>query len=236
MGRPPKISREQVVAAALKIGLPDLTLTAVSDALGVTLQALYYHVQDREELIDLVTEQLMAHVPIPPDHGEDWCEWAYGFAYALKRLYEAAPGLADRAVEKTQTTPGVLSRFDISIRIAIRSGFDEATALWATRAITELANSWVSREQRRNAAALRNGISYTDGLIAAAESQTEVDVSLLVRCLRKTKDQSPDVRFDFTLRSLLHGISGHRRATFSGERTEGRGGDGPVGPDQPRTT
>ncbi|MGP8432478.1 TetR/AcrR family transcriptional regulator [Paraburkholderia fungorum] len=214
MGRPPKINRERIVVAALEIGLADLTLGAVAERLGVTQQALYHHVRDREQLLDIVTEQLTERVPIPPDDGSDWCEWAYGFAHALKRLYEAAPGLADRAVEKTQLTPGVLTRFETSMLIALRSGFDDVTALWATRAITEFASSWVSREQRRNAIALRTGISYADGLVAGVEAQSDVKTPLLLRALRKSYGQSLDVRFEYTLRSLLVGIDMQRRSGF----------------------
>ncbi len=212
LGRPPKINRTQIVECALKIGLMDLTLTAVAEGLGVTLQALYHHVRDRDELLDLVAQQLTESVPLPPDHGQEWSDWAYGFAYALKKLYETAPGLADKAVEKTQTTPGVLIRFETSIRIAMRSGYDDVTSLWITRAITEFVSSWVAREQRRAAIGERNGVSYAEGLLTAARRQNEVDVETLCRILEKTSSQSSDVRFDFNLRCILSGIATQRPA------------------------
>ncbi|MFT4506323.1 TetR/AcrR family transcriptional regulator [Caballeronia sp. 15711] len=214
MGRPPKISRERIVAVALDIGVADLTLANVSERLGVTQQALYHHVRDREHLLDIVTEQLTERVPIPADDGSDWCDWAYGFAYALKNLYEEAPGLADRAIEKTQLTPGVLTRFETSIQIALRSGFDDASALWATRAVTEFASGWVAREQRRSAVELRTGVRYADGLIVGVQGQIENRTPNLLRALKKTYDQSTDIRFEYTLRSLLIGINMQRQSGF----------------------
>ena len=51
VGRPRQLSLDQILATASKIGLNDLTLQAVADALKVTTPALYRHVQSREDLI-----------------------------------------------------------------------------------------------------------------------------------------------------------------------------------------
>ena len=134
-GRPARISHDAILMAALEIGLPNLTMTAVAERLGVTIQALYRYVTDREELVNTVTETLVQRFPVPADHGQDWSDWAYTLAYEMRRMYDSAPGLADRAMELTQATPGVLGRYEASLRIALRSGFDERRALWATRAV-----------------------------------------------------------------------------------------------------
>ena len=209
-GRPARISHETILAAALEIGLPNLTLTAVAERLNVTVQALYRYFTDREELVNAVTESIVQRFPEPPDHGLDWRDWAITLANELRKMYDEMPGLADRAMAVTQATPGVLNRYETSIRIALRSGFDVPHALWATRAVLEFVFSWVAREQRRAAEADRTGVPYLTNLLSVAEAREAIDLPNLAHALRQTFDDSSDLRFDYTLRCLIDGLSRDR--------------------------
>ncbi len=72
-GRPPRISRDHIVDAACEVGIENLTMAAVAERLGVTHQSLYGWVQDRDELIDLVSDRLIQRLEIlPPASPEDW--------------------------------------------------------------------------------------------------------------------------------------------------------------------
>jgi AcrR family transcriptional regulator len=214
-GRPPRIRSEQIVAAAIEIGLADLTLAAVAKRLGVSTQALYRYFPDRESLVDAVAEELVRRFPIPPSEGEDWAEWAFRFAHALRRLFEALPGLADRAMVKTQATPGILIRYEKSISVALQCGFDEVTALWATRAVTEFVHAWVARDQRRSALAAESGMTYRESLQDAVEARQHIDMPAFAGALKKSQRATEKSRFDYTLRCLLAGIALHRRNGFS---------------------
>jgi AcrR family transcriptional regulator len=65
-GRPPTISLDQVVAAAIEladeVGLASCTMRSVADRVGVTPMALYRHVRDKEHLLELVPDALLAGV------------------------------------------------------------------------------------------------------------------------------------------------------------------------------
>jgi len=72
-GRPPRISRDHIVDAACEVGIENLTMAAVAERLGVTHQSLYGWVQDRDELIDLVSDRLIRRIEIlPPADPADW--------------------------------------------------------------------------------------------------------------------------------------------------------------------
>jgi AcrR family transcriptional regulator len=68
-GRPPRLSREQVVAAARTVverdGIEALTMRRVASELSSSPMSLYRHVQDKDELLVLLLDQLAAELPRP---------------------------------------------------------------------------------------------------------------------------------------------------------------------------
>src|ERR1700753_393202 len=75
VGRAAQISREAVLAAALRLaderGLDAVTMHAVARRLQVTPMALYRHVDDKNALLDGLVEVLLTEYPLP--RAED--EW-----------------------------------------------------------------------------------------------------------------------------------------------------------------
>ena len=96
-GRPPRISRDDIVDAACELGIENLTMAAVAERLGVTHQSLYGWVQDRDELIDLVSDRLIRRLEIkPPDDPADWRDSLRSYANGLRRLAEEMLAWAER--------------------------------------------------------------------------------------------------------------------------------------------
>src|SRR5215469_2256380 len=66
----PQLSRELIVEAALEVvesgGGDALTMRRVADEIGVSASALYNYVANKEELVQLVLEQIIGEIPIPP--------------------------------------------------------------------------------------------------------------------------------------------------------------------------
>ena len=85
-GRPPRISQDQIVAAARSVATRDLTMQAVADALGVSRKALHYYVGDREGLLTLMVldrfERELALVELPAD--DDWRVTLRAYAVAFR--------------------------------------------------------------------------------------------------------------------------------------------------------
>lgn len=205
-GRPPRIRREDVVDAAVAIGLTKLTFKAVADKLDVSTTALYHYVSDREELLDLVAEELSNRSASTLPTSEDWFEWARGTALSLRGMLRSAPGLAERALANMHTTPGILGRYETSVQIAVKSGFDERSAYWATRAVFEFVQSWVLREERRDEV-WGSPAAYRSALLAATKNG-QPDLPVLRGVLREDRGgrKSEEARFAFTLDSLLEGL------------------------------
>ncbi|MBY8862879.1 TetR/AcrR family transcriptional regulator C-terminal domain-containing protein [Nocardia sp. CA2R105] len=73
-GRPPSLTEDQIVDAALQIirteGLDALSMRRLSQQLGRSQMAAYSYVSDKQQLLDLVARRTLADVEIPgPDDG-----------------------------------------------------------------------------------------------------------------------------------------------------------------------
>jgi AcrR family transcriptional regulator len=68
-GRPPRLSREQILSAARTIierdGIDRLTMRRLADELDSSAMAIYRHVRDKDQLLVLLLDQLAAEVPKP---------------------------------------------------------------------------------------------------------------------------------------------------------------------------
>ncbi|WP_328467753.1 TetR/AcrR family transcriptional regulator C-terminal domain-containing protein [Actinoplanes sp. NBC_00393] len=85
-GRPARIDRARIVAAARDMDPQTLTMQAVAERLGVDRKALNYHVSDREGLLELVALDVLSgevsEIPMPA--GGDWRDQLRAFAHNMR--------------------------------------------------------------------------------------------------------------------------------------------------------
>ncbi len=106
-GRPPRLSRDHIVDAACELGIENLTMAAVAERLGVTHQSLYGWVQDRDELIDLVSDRLIRQIEIlPPADSAEWRDSLRSYANGLRRLAGETPGFAGSGLGRFRAVGG----------------------------------------------------------------------------------------------------------------------------------
>lgn len=86
VGRPRRLTLEQVLDAGLALGLDGLTMGAVADRLGVTITVLYGYVSGREELVRLAAARAAQDHDFPADAGQHWTLYVAGHAAALFSL------------------------------------------------------------------------------------------------------------------------------------------------------
>lgn len=97
LGRPtgprPGFSRDNVVDAALELGIADFTLTAVAKRLGVAVSGLYRTIASREDLLAACLERIASRVEVPRP-GRSWPETVRAYVEAVWGMLEQYPGLA----------------------------------------------------------------------------------------------------------------------------------------------
>lgn len=114
-GRPvprPVLSRDLIVDAALKVVESDggdaLTMRRVADEIGVSASALYGYVANKEELVQLVLEKIIAEIPKLPPTG-DWQDLVKTFAREMLGIFKRHPGVAALTMGRVPFGPSMLA-------------------------------------------------------------------------------------------------------------------------------
>ncbi|MER7769209.1 TetR/AcrR family transcriptional regulator [Kitasatospora sp. NPDC096140] len=98
-GRPPRISREEVVGAARRIvteeGVGKLTMRRLAAEVGSTPMALYHHVRDKEELLVLLLDDHAARTLTPTGLPAEPRERVVTAAAAIHRALAACPWIVE---------------------------------------------------------------------------------------------------------------------------------------------
>jgi AcrR family transcriptional regulator len=194
------------VTAGVAIGIPNLTMKAVADALGVSDAALYHHFPSRDALITAVVDASVRGAAFPEDRGQGWREWMTEFAGALRDLLLANPGAAAFGAVRGPTSPEQVELVARAVGVLRRSGFDAAEAAMIYSLVSSYVISSVHAEERR-AAARTGGADIPERFAEALRALGEDDSRLLQQVARTWARTSPQERFRYGLGVILDGVA-----------------------------
>jgi AcrR family transcriptional regulator len=96
--RRPQLTRQRVVAEALAViaqdGAQALTMRSLAARLGVVPGALYHHLRNKQQLHDLVLDNVLAEVELHLDPSLGWPDQLKLLAHRLREVLEDHPGVA----------------------------------------------------------------------------------------------------------------------------------------------
>lgn len=93
---------EATLGLARRIGFDAVSLRPLAAELNVTPTALYYHVRNKEELLDAVVSRIFDSME-SPDSALPWTERMRLFLLGQNELFQAYPGLARFLVSHSQS-------------------------------------------------------------------------------------------------------------------------------------
>ncbi|MER5422819.1 TetR/AcrR family transcriptional regulator [Streptosporangium roseum] len=137
MGRPPFADREAIVAAALEIGLAELTMTAVAKRLGTSHSTLYGYFRSRDELAAAAVDYAVDAIEWPEPE-QDWRAFLAATAWAHWRLYSSHPGLAQEIITLRLTSAALVRRYNRTGVALLDYGFGGQDATLVMDMIAEL--------------------------------------------------------------------------------------------------
>lgn len=125
-GRPAVLSREQVLAAALRIvdedGLERLTMRRLGADLGCDPMAIYHHVPDKSALMDGLVEMILAAVRLPAPTGR-WDDDLRAIAHAVRATFLAHPRAIGFLGTRPPATEAAFDVFEAVARTLLGAGF-----------------------------------------------------------------------------------------------------------------
>lgn len=146
-GRPATITTDDIVRAGRRLGMRDLSVSAVAAELGVSGAALYRHVDGRWGLERLVGEDMLADLVLTDDPGRDLQAQSVGFGMQLYDFVIAHPGIGSYLQQLFPRGAAGRALLVAEVEALARRGYDTAAALAVTNVVARSA-SGASRSPR----------------------------------------------------------------------------------------
>jgi AcrR family transcriptional regulator len=144
-GRPPKLTVDAVVAAAVRLadteGLEATSMARVAAALGVATMTLYTYVPSRAELVDLMVDDVLAGRALPgpgEPRPRGWRDQVRLYADRTHAMYAAHPWLARVSTVRPPIGPGTLAETEYVLSTVADLGLPTHRVSTAANAITAL--------------------------------------------------------------------------------------------------
>ncbi len=135
--RPP-LERDRIVAAALAIvdaeGVEAVSLRRLADVLDVSPMAIYWHVRDKAELLELVGQAVLGEIKIPEPRG-DWQGQLREVHRAMFTAFLRHPNTADVLIGRARYGAAGLGLFERILSILLGAGFTPPTAFDAYQSL-----------------------------------------------------------------------------------------------------
>ncbi|HZP28541.1 MAG TPA: TetR/AcrR family transcriptional regulator [Acidimicrobiia bacterium] len=133
------LGRDEIVDAAMRVtkrsGLDRLTMRALAAELDVTPMAVYHHVQNKAELLQLVADAAVAGVAVPPPETGPWEARLAALVRELRARLAEFPGVGPYLLGSDVPTPGADRVVESGIAMLVDAGFGEEEATLAFTAV-----------------------------------------------------------------------------------------------------
>ncbi|GAA2805237.1 TetR/AcrR family transcriptional regulator [Kribbella solani] len=138
----PALTQEQIVTEAIRLldadGLEALTMRKLGAALGAVATAVYWHVANKDELLELVVDHVSGEVEVPEvtDRAE-WRPAAEAAARNVRAMIVRHPWMAPMLAEVGMNFlgPNLLRTSDAMLGVYLAAGFELAEADQASKTV-----------------------------------------------------------------------------------------------------
>jgi TetR/AcrR family tetracycline transcriptional repressor len=210
------LTQEQVVKRAVDLmaeaGLEALTLRRLATELGVSAPALYWHVRNKRELLDLMAEALVARAsrPTSPARGQPWWEW---LAERARLQFQALISHRDAALVVAGNRPTEASLPDIEEMLdsLVAVAFPPAEAL---RVILSIGNYVIGCAVERQAEEARSADPDRDTRLLE-QAQALPNLRAAIVALDEPGPSAGDAGFEYGLGLLIDGVRARHAALLS---------------------
>jgi AcrR family transcriptional regulator len=146
------LSREQIVDAAVRIlddeGLEALSMRRLGQELNAGATSLYWHIKNKDELLDLVLDRIIGEVTPEMPRGAGWRDTAAQAARVLRQVLVRHRGVAPIMGERPTFGPNALQALEILLSPFMADGFEPEGALLAATTVINWGSGYAVFEVR----------------------------------------------------------------------------------------
>jgi AcrR family transcriptional regulator len=215
--RPPEarspLTREQIVDAAIRLadteGLDALSMRRLGSELGAGATSIYWHVRNKDELLDLVVDRIIGEVVAEIRPAATWSGELEEAARALRRVVLRHRHIAPVLGTRPAFGPHAVEAMEWLMTRARTGGADARTAALAAQTIVNWAAGFAVFESRdplgvdateQDRAAFAGEIGQFLATLPADRFPNTLAMVSLAASI------TPDEQFEFGLRCLMSGI------------------------------
>jgi TetR/AcrR family tetracycline transcriptional repressor len=196
------LDRETVVRTALTLidrdGLQALSMRRLARELGVEAMSLYYHVRNKEDLLDACIEEVSASMDLSGMHARGpWRERLKAGLGAYRALAQAHPQLFALVGHRPVRRLEVLRPVEVALGVLADAGFTAAQSMRAFRIINSFVYGYALSELTGLAVQTASDVTVADD---------PDDFPNLTHALPIARNADPDVEFERGLDTILDGI------------------------------
>ncbi|WP_214409184.1 TetR/AcrR family transcriptional regulator [Sphaerisporangium fuscum] len=228
-GRPAsgsELTSAAVVAVARELlrdeGVERLSMRRLAARLGVDVSSLYWHVRNKDALLDLLADDLMAGAR-PPDPGLPWREQLEAVALEFRRLLLAHRDAAKIVAGRWVTGPNTLRAMERLVTPLLAAGFEGREAAQVGFLLSSYVTGFVLQELSPMNAAEARGAAPEEVLAQANRELKALPAEEFPSLLLVADDltaRTMEERFRLGLDLTLSGLE-ERRRRATGERNGG---------------
>ncbi|MCJ1676937.1 TetR/AcrR family transcriptional regulator [Streptomyces sp. APSN-46.1] len=218
----PALSRDQIVAAAVRLldaeGIEALSMRRLGSGMGSAATSLYRHVANKDELIELVVDEVYGELEVPevPDSG-DPAGWRAAVAlsgHSLRAMGLRHPWVASvlGQVGLAHLGPNLMNMSERMMALFQSAGFPPGEADLAMKAVISYVVGATTSEAAYLSALARSGRSEQEWLEslrpAAEQALAEHPLLAVEHSAREGRDPRTlrEENFDYGLQRVLDGL------------------------------
>jgi AcrR family transcriptional regulator len=133
-------------------GLEKLSLHKIAAAVGVKTMSLYNHVADKSDVLDAMSDQILAEMDIPDVDALNWENGIFELSSAFRATAMRYPHSAPLVLVRRLNAPSVLPVVDAALRTLHRAGLGPAESVHALRTLIAFLVGSLLRETRTGSA------------------------------------------------------------------------------------
>jgi AcrR family transcriptional regulator len=214
-GQHPLLSRGHIVRAAIDIadmeGIQALSIRHVAAKLGVSTMALYWYVESKEDVLDLMVDTVYAEITFSQLPSESWRTDCMMLATQVRKVMRSHPWLASLSSNRPLLGPNALKLHECLLATLSALALDKSMTLAIAEMIGVYVRGFVQKELGESEARRRSGLSEEEWRVSVAPYiQKQVVESphypQLAQYFLHAQEWDDDKRFMFGLTCLLDGV------------------------------
>jgi AcrR family transcriptional regulator len=142
-GRPPKTSREAIIACAIEILEKEpgagVSLNRIAKTMNISPMSIYNYFDSRDKLLQALSSHLLAELQLPTDTDAPWQKRIVGWAVAVRAHFKRVPYLTELLVWEGNMSTAWLRHWlmihDVLRNAGLRDDALTQATLWITQTI-----------------------------------------------------------------------------------------------------